>query len=444
MNSATSALPSLVIAEPNSARDQLAARVRAWQAQGQRVGLASGAFDLLHAGHLDFLSRLRERVDRLVVAVTSDATVRRRGPDRPVIPETQRVALVGALRCVDAAFLFSEYGDAANLESLRPDVFGRGVDHSAQMFETPTLERLGTEVTIIATPRITSATEIAERLSGYMRRISGREFTGPLVSAMFDQDGTLSTARYGWEIVMRDMMLEQIAPDTAVLCPQAKRDEIRREVDAFISATTGIQTLKQMQGLAEMVRRHGLRPPAEIFDARHYKEIYNRALKAHVNGRFEPIERGWLEAADLVIKNSDIFVGRLRDAGVRLYLASGTDEADVIDEAKRLDYGHHFADRVLGARGDPEINVKAVMLERVRAELPAGATMANVVVFGDGPCEMREARNAGAYAIGIASDDARRHGWNHGKTQRLIDAGADIIIPDFSRMAELMALLRIA
>lgn len=423
-------------------REEIATRVRQWQSQGQRVALASGAFDLLHAGHLDFLSRLREQADKLVVAVTADATVRAKGPQRPVIPEAQRLALVSALRCVDAAFLFSEYGDETNLATIRPDVFGRGAGYSAHMHETATIEQLGIEPLIIDTPRVTSSTEIADRLTGYIRKISGREFTGPLIAAMFDQDGTLSTARYGWERVMRDTFIDQIVPKGAY-CDSITLDGIRRQVERFIDATTGIQTLKQMQGLAEMVREHGLRPASEIRTEREYKAIYSVALKAHVNGRFGPVANGWLDVADLVIKNSAVFAGRLNSAGVVLYLASGTDEADVLDEANRLEYGVMFGDRIMGARGDPEINVKKLMLERVRAEMPVGHTMVNVVVFGDGPCEMQEARAAGAYAVGIASDDVRRHGWNEGKIKRLIDAGADIIIPDFSRISELLAFLKL-
>ncbi len=145
-------------------RDMVALNVFAWKGQGLRVGMTSGAFDLLHAGHLSFLTTLRGKVDRLVVAVMDDEACRRKGENRPIIPDWQRVALVSALSCVDDAFLFSEYGDAWNLDKIRPDVFGRGDGHTEIMHEGETIARLGIQIELIHTPRITSTTEIINRI----------------------------------------------------------------------------------------------------------------------------------------------------------------------------------------------------------------------------------------------------------------------------------------
>lgn len=146
-------------------RAQVAANVVEWKKQGLRVGMASGAFDLFHAGHLSFLTGLRGHCDRLVVAVTSDDTCRAKGAGRPVIPQAQRVAIVAALACVDDAFVFYEYGDNTNLEIIMPHVFGRGDGHTADMWESHTLQRLGIETALIHTPRITSTTEIIARIN---------------------------------------------------------------------------------------------------------------------------------------------------------------------------------------------------------------------------------------------------------------------------------------
>lgn len=76
------------------------------------VGLTSGVFDLIHWGHLHYLERCRRLCDRLLVGVDSDAMVRAaKGPERPFIPELQRLALVSSLACVDAAFLLHELDD---------------------------------------------------------------------------------------------------------------------------------------------------------------------------------------------------------------------------------------------------------------------------------------------------------------------------------------------
>lgn len=145
-------------------RDQAAINCYAWKAQGLRVGMASGAFDLFHAGHLSFLNGLRGHVDKLIVAVMDDANCRRKGEGRPIIPDWQRVAIVSALSCVDDAFMFSEYGDAWNLEKVRPDVFGRGDGHTTEIHERDTIEKLGIELVLVHTPRIISTTDIISRI----------------------------------------------------------------------------------------------------------------------------------------------------------------------------------------------------------------------------------------------------------------------------------------
>lgn len=145
-------------------RDQSALNCYAWKAQGLRVGLASGAFDLFHAGHLSFLSGLRGQVDRLIVAVMDDLGCARKGWGRPIIPAVQRVAIVSALACVDDAFVFSEYGDGSNLEAVRPNVFGRGDGHTMEIFERATLDACCIELALIHTPRITSTTDIINRI----------------------------------------------------------------------------------------------------------------------------------------------------------------------------------------------------------------------------------------------------------------------------------------
>jgi rfaE bifunctional protein nucleotidyltransferase chain/domain len=88
------------------------------------IVLASGCFDLLHAGHLTFLEEGAGCGDHLVVALNSDASIRElKGPDRPIVPEGDRLRLVAALRVVDAAFLFDEIDVAWHIGHLHPDVF---------------------------------------------------------------------------------------------------------------------------------------------------------------------------------------------------------------------------------------------------------------------------------------------------------------------------------
>ena len=132
----------------------------------------------------------------------------------------------------------------------------------------------------------------------------------------------------------------------------------------------------------------------------------------------------------------------LHAAGVKLYLASGTDEADAIAEARILGYAHLFAGGIFGAVGDLRVDAKRDVLARIIRT--SGACGGEIVVIGDGPVEMREGRRCGAYAVGIASDEVRRHGLNLQKRARLIRAGADLIVPDFCQAEALLTNLGIA
>lgn len=101
-----------------------------WRAQGLRVGLANGCFDVLHAGHVAMLREARRRCDRLVVALNDDASVARlKGPSRPVNALADRAAVVGALAAVDAVVAFAEDTPLACIEALRPDALFKGSDY---------------------------------------------------------------------------------------------------------------------------------------------------------------------------------------------------------------------------------------------------------------------------------------------------------------------------
>jgi rfaE bifunctional protein nucleotidyltransferase chain/domain len=110
-------------------RTAAARLVRAAQRRGERVVFTSGCFDLLHVGHVRSLEQARRFGDRLVVAVNTDASVRRnKGAGRPIVPERQRAEVLAALACVDWVVLFGEATPLATIEALRPDVLAKGGD----------------------------------------------------------------------------------------------------------------------------------------------------------------------------------------------------------------------------------------------------------------------------------------------------------------------------
>jgi rfaE bifunctional protein nucleotidyltransferase chain/domain len=99
------------------------------QRRGRRIVFTNGCFDLLHIGHLRYLQRARGFGDRLVVAINSDASVRKiKGPRRPLLPEAERAEVLAALTCVDYVTIFNQPDPLAIVRALRPDVLIKGSD----------------------------------------------------------------------------------------------------------------------------------------------------------------------------------------------------------------------------------------------------------------------------------------------------------------------------
>ena len=260
--------------------------------------------------------------------------------------------------------------------------------------------------------------------------------------AIFDHDGTISTLRQGWELVMEPMMVRAILGKSYQKVGRATLERITQRVRAFIDKTTGIQTLKQMHGLSIMVREAGFVPEADVLDAQGYKSIYNQALMGLVEERKQEVGRGELDAEDFTLKNAIPLLRDLREAGIRLYLASGTDEKDVILEAETLGYASLFDGRIFGANQDMAHDAKRMVLDRILDEIGAD-NAARIATFGDGPVEIRETRKRGGIGIGVASDEIRRHGLQPEKRARLIRAGAHFIVSDYSQLGAILRTLNI-
>jgi D-beta-D-heptose 7-phosphate kinase/D-beta-D-heptose 1-phosphate adenosyltransferase len=126
----------------------LATRVRG---EGGTVVATGGCFDLLHAGHVCALEAARALGDCLIVCLNSDDSVRRlKGADRPVVPETDRAAVLAALRCVDAVAVFEEDDPRAVLRELRPHVWAKGGDYAvSDLPEAETLAEWGGRAVVV-------------------------------------------------------------------------------------------------------------------------------------------------------------------------------------------------------------------------------------------------------------------------------------------------------
>lgn len=133
---------------------------------GRRIVFTNGCFDVLHRGHVGYLNQARKLGDVLVVAVNSDGSVRRlKGPDRPVNPEADRVAVLAALSCVDHVVVFDADSPAALLAAVRPDVYVKGGDYRPDLIpEAPLVRRLGGEVRVLDYLDDRSTSKIIERI----------------------------------------------------------------------------------------------------------------------------------------------------------------------------------------------------------------------------------------------------------------------------------------
>jgi phosphoglycolate phosphatase-like HAD superfamily hydrolase len=260
---------------------------------------------------------------------------------------------------------------------------------------------------------------------------------GQVRHALFDFDGTISVIRRGWETIMIPMMVEMICDG------RNPTPEIESEVADYVDRSTGILTIKQMQWLEEAVRRYGFARNPKT--AREYKHIYNERLLRPVRQRIAQMECNCVADSQtardtLMIAGARDFLHGLRERGVTLYLASGTDHEYVVEEATALGVAALFGEHIYGARDDTEAYTKERIIEHILDHYDLHGS--ELLVVGDGPVEIRHARERGALALGVAANEERQQGLDPRKRQRLLDAGADLIVTDFSHHAELTHLFR--
>jgi rfaE bifunctional protein kinase chain/domain len=291
-------------------------------------------------------------------------------------------------------------------------------------------------------PELAEAAHLARFIEGTEIEIVGDAPQDLAIEhCIFDHDGTLSTLREGWETVMEPMMVRAILGPVYEEASGALFADVTRKVRRLIDRTTGIQTLMQMKGLVDLVRAAGFVPESEILDEHGYKRIFNDDLMKLIHRRVAKLACGELVSTDFQIKNAGVLLNEMHKRGIKLYLASGTDQADVVAEAKAMGYADLFEGRIFGSVGDIKADAKKMVLERiVRENNLAGHQFAT---FGDGPVEMRETQKVGGLCIGVASDELRRFGWSMTKRTRLIRAGASLLVPDFSQISVLLKVLKL-
>ena len=241
--------------------------------------------------------------------------------------------------------------------------------------------------------------------------------------ALFDFDGTLSLIREGWQDIMISMMVEALL-ETGT---DETEEKIIGLVRDFVTCLTGKQTIYQMIQLAEEVRIRKAKPEEPLV----YKHRYQDCLMKYIHSRREGLRSGRIQPEELLVPHSYDLLGTLRDKGVTFYLASGTDEKYVREEAELLGLHRFFGDRIYGAADDYRTYSKKLVIERILALNRIDGE--NLIGFGDGYVEIDNVKSVGGTAVAVASEESGRSGkpdaW---KRDRLIGIGADIVIPDFS------------
>ena len=270
---------------------------------------------------------------------------------------------------------------------------------------------------------ISAAVEVMKDLPAYKPSIR---------AVLFDFDGTISTLRQGWEKIMAPFMVEMITGGTSY--PDS--EDIIRDVKGYIEESTGIQTIFQMQWLVKEVRRYGRNP--QVHDEWWYKEEYNRRLLRIVRERVDALEKGSRSPEDYMIRGAGSFIQALQEKGPALYVASGTDHGDVAREVGVLGLYDLFTQVAGAPEGRADCSKEAVLRMLMEEK---GLRGEELLVIGDGKVEIALGIEAGAITIGAATNEVLRHGINQTKREKLIRAGAHMIIGDFSDRQGIFSLL---
>jgi phosphoglycolate phosphatase-like HAD superfamily hydrolase len=254
---------------------------------------------------------------------------------------------------------------------------------------------------------------------------------GRFRSVLFDFDGTLSLIREGWPQVMIPMMVA-VLKETGT-----SEDEpaLAKHVEEFVMRLNGRQTIYQMIQLAEEVKCRG----GEPLDPLAYKHRYHDLLMERIRGRLEALATGRAAPYDWTVPGSHAFLEELRRRDLTLYLASGTDVAFVRREAELLGLTPYFGEHIYGALDDYHNFSKKMIIERILRENDLQGE--ELIGFGDGFVEIEEVKRVGGVAVAVASDEVKRQGIHAWKRDRLVRAGADVVIGDYRQREELLRFL---
>jgi phosphoglycolate phosphatase-like HAD superfamily hydrolase len=244
---------------------------------------------------------------------------------------------------------------------------------------------------------------------------------------LFDFDGTLSLIRAGWVEVMVPMMVDLLGKTNS----GESAEQLREIVLDYVGRLTGRETIYQMMTLADHLRARG----AEAEDPQVYKKMYLDGLMERIQYRLDALQAGRASADEYLVPGSRKLLEALKERGLTMYLASGTDHADVVAEAKLLNIDHYFAG-VFGALDDLQSFSKELLIKRFIENNEFRGP--EFLAFGDGYVEIEEVKKVGGIAVGVATNEPECLTVDTWKRDRLVGVGADFIIPNYSDLDELI------
>src|SRR6267142_894937 len=221
--------------------------------------------------------------------------------------------------------------------------------------------------------------------------------------ALFDFDGTISVIRSGWMEIMIPMMVEILLD----LKTGEREEDLRAIVEEFVGRLTGKQTMYQMIALAEEIEKRGGTP----LDPLEYKNQYLALLNDRIRDTISELREERCPPEKYLVPGARALLESLKDRGLKMYLASGTDQIYMREEARLLDVARYFDGGVYGA------------LDEYKGDQFLG--------FGDGYVEIENVKEVGGVTVGVATAEPECLHVDEWKRKRLSGVGADFIIPNY-------------
>ena len=211
--------------------------------------------------------------------------------------------------------------------------------------------------------------------------------------------------------------------------------ELRTIVEDFVWRLTGKETIYQMIEFAGHVKRRAGRAS----DPLDYKKMYLDLLWVHIRERVEALRGGHVSPEQYLVPGARAWLEELKARGMKMYLASGTDEVFMKEEAQLLDVARYFDGGVYGALDDYRSFSKRILIQRILSTTDVQG--GEILCFGDGYVEIEEVKRVGGVAVGVATREPECGTVDDWKRSRLIGVGADYIVPNYLGHRELVEML---